>query len=97
MFIGNVWRFPFLVYKNGGGTFLVPYLFMLLFIGMPMYFMELALGQYSGSGPTRLFGRMAPLFKGLGFAMVAVSSIGKGELFLESHQKIFNVLPGNCL
>jgi solute carrier family 6 amino acid transporter-like protein 5/7/9/14 len=35
-----------------------------------MFFMELALGQYSGCGPTRLFGRMAPIFKGLGYAML---------------------------
>ena len=71
--LGNVWRFPKLAYDHGGGSFLLPYTIMLLFAGLPLFFMELALGQYSGSGPTRLFGRMAPAMKGLGFAMLAVT------------------------
>ena len=68
--IGNVWRFPYLVYKNGGGSFLIPYFISQVFIGFPMFFMELALGQFSGQGPASLYGRLAPLFSGLGWAMV---------------------------
>jgi solute carrier family 6 amino acid transporter-like protein 5/7/9/14 len=71
--LGNVWRFPYLAYTNGGGSFLVPYVIMLFFAGLPLFFMELAIGQYSGLGPAKLFGRMAPIFKGLGFSMVSVT------------------------
>ena len=49
----------------GGGAFLVAYTFMLTFAGLPLFFLELAIGQYGGLGPNKLFGRLAPLFKGL--------------------------------
>jgi SNF family Na+-dependent transporter len=44
--LGNVWRFPYVAYTYGGGTFLVPYLLMLFLIGMPALFVEQSLGQY---------------------------------------------------
>ena len=70
--LGNVWRFPYVVFMNGGGTFLVPYLIMLFGAGLPLFFLELSLGQYCGQGPTKIFGNLAPAFKGLGFAMLSI-------------------------
>ncbi|KAJ8299477.1 hypothetical protein KUTeg_023537 [Tegillarca granosa] len=70
--LGNVWRFPYLCYKNGGGAFLIPYTLMLALVGLPLFFMELAFGQYAGLGPISIW-RINPLFKGLGYAMVIVS------------------------
>ena len=71
--LGNLWRFPYKVYQYGGGTFLIPYFFVLIVMGVPMFFVELVLGQYVGYGPIKIFGRMAPLFRGLGFSMAAVT------------------------
>ncbi len=68
----NVWRFPYLCYRHGGGAFLFAYSVMLASAGLPLYFLELAIGQYAGLGPNKLFGRIAPAFKGLGYGMVFV-------------------------
>ncbi|XP_021920717.1 sodium- and chloride-dependent glycine transporter 2-like isoform X1 [Zootermopsis nevadensis] len=72
--IGNVWRFPYLAYQNGGGAFLIPYLIMLVLAGKPMYFLELAVGQFGGVGPVALW-NCCPIAKGVGCAMVTVSLI----------------------
>ncbi|MCL4138547.1 UNVERIFIED_CONTAM: hypothetical protein GTU68_009147 [Idotea baltica] len=72
---GNVWRFPFLCYKNGGAAFLIPYFIMLLLAGLPVFFMELALGQYVSLGPAVLFPELSPIFSGIGWAMLATSGM----------------------
>ncbi len=71
--LGNVWRFPFMAYKNGGGTFLVPYFIMLIFVGLPIIMLEVGIGQYSGFGPIECFREMCPIACGLGFAEVTNS------------------------
>ncbi|XP_074660842.1 sodium- and chloride-dependent glycine transporter 1-like isoform X2 [Tubulanus polymorphus] len=70
--LGNVWRFPYLCYKNGGGAFLFPYVIMLALVGLPLFYMELAFGQFASLGPITIW-RLNPLFKGLGYGMVIVS------------------------
>lgn len=72
--IGNVWRFPTLAYENGGGSFLIPYFILLLLIGKPMYYMELALGQFAQRGPVGVW-KMCPLGQGVGVAQCVVSLI----------------------
>jgi len=42
---GNIWRFPYLVFRNGGAVFLIPYLLALVTIAIPMYAVETAYGQ----------------------------------------------------
>ncbi|WP_152655050.1 sodium-dependent transporter [Oceanobacillus sp. CFH 90083] len=50
--LGNIWRFPAVAYENGGGAFLIPYLFALMTAGIPILIMEFTLGQkYRGSAP----------------------------------------------
>jgi len=86
--IGNVWRFPYLAYENGGGAFLIPYAILLIIIGKPMYLMEVALGQFSQLGPLQVWKNMSPIGRGVGFAMCTISLIVA---------IYYNVVMGYCL
>ncbi|KAF0311366.1 Sodium- and chloride-dependent glycine transporter 1 [Amphibalanus amphitrite] len=75
--IGNVWRFPYLCYRNGGGAFLIPYFSMLLLCGIPLFFMETCIGQFSSSSCLTVF-KISPIFKGAGFASCLVTFVVSG-------------------
>jgi len=53
---GNVWRFPGLSVKYGGGSFFIPYLLALFFIGIPLTVLEIGFGQYFQTGDIGVFG-----------------------------------------
>jgi solute carrier family 6 GABA transporter-like protein 6/8/11/12/13 len=71
--LGNIWRFPYNAYRSGGGAFLLPYLTMLAACGVPLLFMELAVGQYTRRGPIGALGQLCPLLQGAGLGTVIIS------------------------
>uniref|UniRef100_A0A4W6FYG0 Transporter n=1 Tax=Lates calcarifer TaxID=8187 RepID=A0A4W6FYG0_LATCA len=70
--LGNVWRFPYLCQKNGGGAYLVPYLILLILIGIPLFFLELAVGQRIRRGSIGVWNYISPRLGGIGFASCVV-------------------------
>ena len=81
MGVGNIWRFPYQVYANGGGTFLIPYFFALLTAGIPILILEFSLGYKFRSGAPSVFGRLTAKYPGLhsfewlGWCQVLVSIV----------------------
>ncbi len=72
--VGNVWRFPYLCYKNGGGTFLVPYFTFMFVIGIPMIFLEFSVGQFTSKGPL-LSWKMIRICQGIGISVNIANSL----------------------
>lgn len=68
--LGNVWRFPYLAGKYGGGAFLVPYVIMLFILGIPLLIMEFAVGQKMQLGAVGSFRKIKHKFSGIGLGAV---------------------------
>ncbi|XP_028283224.1 sodium- and chloride-dependent betaine transporter-like [Parambassis ranga] len=71
--LGNVWRFPYLCYKNGGGAFLVPYGLSAVLCGIPLFLLETAVGQYTQEGFITSWRKLCPLAQGIGLGQLTIS------------------------
>lgn len=74
--LGNIWRFPYVAYENGGGAFFIPYLFALLTAGIPILILEFTIGhRYRGSAPLSFFRMSGKKAEWLGWWAVLVSFV----------------------
>lgn len=68
----DFWRFPYLVFRNGGGAFLIPFAFFMMLTGLPMLFFEVSVSQFAGKGPLSMWD-LAPFFRGIGYTLLAIN------------------------
>ncbi|XP_053571739.1 sodium-dependent neutral amino acid transporter B(0)AT3-like [Bombina bombina] len=71
--LGNVWRFPYLCQTYGGGAFLIPYGIALVLEGIPLFHLELAIGQRLRKGSIGVWNTISPFLGGVGICSLIVS------------------------
>uniref|UniRef100_A0A5F9CKL0 Transporter n=1 Tax=Oryctolagus cuniculus TaxID=9986 RepID=A0A5F9CKL0_RABIT len=71
--LGNIWRFPYLCQTHGGGAFLIPYFIALVFEGIPLFHIELAIGQRLRRGSVGVWTAISPYLGGVGLGCFTVS------------------------
>jgi NSS family neurotransmitter:Na+ symporter len=65
--LGNVWRFPYIAYTNGGGAFLIPYFIALFTAGIPMLILEFSFGHWSRQGAPGAFQKIGKKWEWVGW------------------------------
>lgn len=73
--LGNIWRFPYVAYENGGGAFLIPYLIALLTAGLPLLFLDYAVGHRGHGAPPKAYKQLSKPAESLGWWQVCVCII----------------------
>ncbi len=73
--LGNLWRFPFQAYKNGGGAFLLPYFVALITCAIPLMIMEYAYGRKIRGGSVKAFSNLKKKLEVFGWLQVMVPII----------------------
>jgi len=68
--LGNVWRFPYMAYQNGGGAFLIPYLIALFTAGIPLMILEYTLGIRMQGGAPQAFKKISPKLEWVGWLQI---------------------------
>lgn len=71
--LGNIWRYPYIAYENGGGAFLLPYFIAIVTAGIPVLILEYTLGNRSGHAAPFAFRSISRRWEWLGWWQIAVA------------------------
>ncbi len=74
--LGNIWRFGYMAYENGGGAFLVPYSVALVLAGIPLMVLEYALGHMEKGSAPLAFTRVSSKWESVGWWMPTIAFFG---------------------
>ncbi len=64
--VGNIWRFPYLAAKDGGGVFIFVYIILVITFGFTLLTTDIAIGRKTGKNALQAFGSISPGWKFLG-------------------------------
>lgn len=73
--VGNIWRFPYLCAKDGGGVFLIVYLVLVLTFGFVLLTTDIAIGRSTKQNALKAFGTLHPKWKFLGYLTFLVPAL----------------------
>ncbi|MBE6032149.1 MAG: sodium-dependent transporter [Clostridiales bacterium] len=73
--LGNIWRFPYLAARDGGGLFLIVYVVLAITFGFALLTTEIAIGRKTGQSPLTAYGKLHQKWKWLGLIACAVPII----------------------
>ena len=76
--LGNIWKFPYVVGENGGGTFVLFYLLCIVCLGIPIAIAEVMLGRMTQSSPLKAFQLLSSrnsLWQGVGLLGILAGTI----------------------
>jgi len=73
--LGNLWRFPYIAYNNGGGAFLIPWIIALITAGIPLMRLEFALGYHFKAGAPKAFHSLKKKYSWIGWGTLLVGFV----------------------